>query len=272
MVKSQADPIKQYLLNISRYPLLSSEEEIELARRVQANDAQAKKRMIEANLKLVVHIAKKHQNRGLDFLDLIQEGNLGLIKAVEKFDPSQGCRFNTYAVYHIQSKVLAAIYNKSRSVRLPSNITEQQRKLRKAYRGLTAFLERPPTLQELAYHLELPVAKIKQLIQLAQSTLSLDQPIAEDSSITLGASIEGAYTPETNLNEDQRREQIQHLLSHLDERQQTVVAARYGLLGDEPLSLAQISELIGVSKTRARVIVEKAMQHLQQQVKQPIPS
>ena len=264
-MRTKPDQVTQYLSDIDRYTLLSPEEEIILSRRVQDGDPIARRKMVESNLKLVVHIAKKFLNRGLHLLDLIQEGNIGLIQAAEKFDPTQGCRFSTYAVFHIRNTILAAIYSQSHTIRLPRNIIEEQRKIRRVYQELQSLLGRSPTSQELEYHSGFSKTKIKQLVQLSKSMLSLDQPISDDSNLQLSDTIEGEDNPAKNLATNLCREQIQSFIGQLSEKQQLVVAARHGLAGGEPLCFSEIAKLLGVGTTRARAIFEKSMLLLRQQ-------
>ena len=260
---TQTDSIWTYLQEIGRYPLLSHEEEIELARQAKAGNLKAKQRMIECNLRLVVSIAKKHQNRGLPLLDLIQEGSIGLNRAVEKFEPEQGYRFSTYAYWWIRQGMTKAIQSKSRVIRLPEWHWQTGNKIKQIQRQLSQEFGREPTLAEIAEAMEVDLDKLKQNMHHLQDVLSLDMRVGDKQDTTLGDLVEAEHSTPTYLDLLRQSEEVSNYLSLLDERQRFVVSQRYGLEDGEPKTMASIGQQLGVSRERIRQIHNQAIKKLE---------
>ncbi|ABW31813.1 sigma-70 family RNA polymerase sigma factor [Acaryochloris marina] len=257
------DSLHYYLQEMGRYPLLSHEEEIELARQAKAGSLRAKQRMIECNLRLVVSIAKKHQNRGLPLLDLIQEGSIGLSTAVDKFEIAQGCRFSTYAYWWIRQGITAALRAKSRPIYLPQYQWEMINKIKKHYRELNQKLGREPSLSELSESTEIKPKTINLTLQLFQKISSLDQPVGPEQKDSLLDLLPGDNQPTLYMESLQRDEQLFHVMAHLDERERLVLSQRYGLEDDQPKSMREIGEQIGLSHEGIRLILKKIMKKLE---------
>ena len=260
------DPVQVYLKNIGRVKLLTAVEEIEIARRVKMGDPLAKKELIQANLRLVVSVAKKYQNRGLPFLDLIQEGNLGLIRAAEKFDPERGYKFSTYATWWIRQGITRALADKSRTIRVPVHMVETINNLRKATRALSQKLDRRPNLDELAKEMNVPVKKVKDILEANRSPLSLDTPYGEDEDNTLAELVEdmNAGTPEDKTAASLMSDDVRKVLSVLTAREREVLILRFGLNDDKPRTLEQVGKLVGITRERTRQIELKALRFLRQ--------
>lgn len=260
------DPVQVYLKNIGRVKLLTAVEEIEIARRVKIGDPQAKKELIQANLRLVVSVAKKYQNRGLPFLDLIQEGNLGLIRAAEKFDPERGYKFSTYATWWIRQGITRALADKSRTIRVPVHMVETINNLRKATRALSQKLDRRPNLDELAKEMNVPVKKVKDILAANRSPLSLDTPYGDDEDNTLAELVEdmNAKTPEDKTAASLMSDDVRKVLSVLTPREREVLILRFGLNDDKPRTLEQVGKLVGITRERTRQIELKALRFLRQ--------
>ena len=257
--------LNDFINSLSRYKLLTAEQEITLARKVQAGDQKAKNQMVQANLKFVVSISRKYQCPGIDLMDLIQEGSMGLMQAVEKFDPNRGRRFTTYAYWWIREGIVQAISHQSRTIRIPMNVIKQQRVVRKARAVLASDLNRDPSLAELAEVTELTVEKIRGLLMLTQRPLSLDHALAQDGETTvLGDLIAGEDSPNAALEKTSKSDEMITLLHQLNERQQFILEARHGLMGD-PQSFNQIGKQLGISSSRTRITYNKVMQRLQRQ-------
>lgn len=260
------DPVQFYLRSIGRVKLLTATEEIELARRVAAGDETAKKKLVQANLRLVVSVAKKYQGRGLPFLDLIQEGNLGLIRAAEKFDPERGYKFSTYATWWIRQGITRALADKSRTIRVPVHMVETINNLRKATRKLSQLHDRRPTMDELAKEMGITLAKVKDILAANRSPLSLDTPYGEDEDNTLAELVEdeSSKTPEDSTALSLMSDDVRKVLSVLTPREREVLILRFGLNDGKPRTLEQVGRLVGITRERTRQIELKALRFLRQ--------
>jgi len=264
--RSPENPIRTYFDEIARVPLLTKEEEVALAKRIEAGDEEAKKKLAEANLRLVVSIAKKYRGCGLPFLDLVQEGNLGLMKAVEKFDWRRGYKFSTYATWWIRQAVLRAITNRSRTIRVPTHINELIRKIHEAEREHIKEHGSGPTLEELAEELDTTVDNIVKAKRTAQYTASLDTPIGYDEEgAVLGDFIEDedAVSPTRETFRELLIQEIRKTLKErLTPRERRVLELRYGLDGNPPKTLDEVGEIFGISRERVRQIQKEALEKL----------
>ena len=262
-----SDSLQLFLNEAGRYPLLTAAEEVELAKLVERGDKAAKDRMVNSNLRLVVSIAKKYQGHGLSLLDLIQEGIIGLIRAVEKFDWRRGFKFSTYATWWIRQAVQRGVANKSRTIRIPVHIVEREQKIARAERELLAQLERPPTDEEIAKKTQLQVKHVREVRTAARTVASLDKPVGDDSDTSFGDLIaqDGADVEEevvVGLGEDA----LHRAIETLPEREKFVIVLRYGLDGDnEPKSLEQIGREMGITRERVRQIETQALRRLAEQ-------
>lgn len=259
------DTVRLYLKAIGERKLLSAEDEVRLAKRIERADNEAKNQMIEANLRLVVSIAKRYNDRGLTLLDLIQEGNVGLMRAVEKFDWRRGYKFSTYAAWWIRQGITRAIADQARTIRIPVHLLQNVNKVAAVRRRLEQELGREPTEEEIAATLELEIEDVKRLMELNADTVSLDTPIgSDDGSATLGDVVEdGAeLRPEEIVAERLLSEDIDVVLSQLGDRERRVIELRYGITGDEPLTLVEIGKCIGVTRERVRQIEIAAINKL----------
>src|SRR6266516_4004371 len=258
------DSLQLFLNEAGRYPLLTAAEEVELAKRIERGDSPAKDKMINSNLRLVVSIAKKYQGHGLSLLDLIQEGIIGLIRAVEKFDWRRGYKFSTYATWWIRQAVQRGVANKSRTIRIPVHILERETKIARAERELVAQLERQPTDEEIAKRSKLPIKQVREVRKAARAVTSLDRPIGDENDASLGDVIGGEehdFDEEIHvgLTEDTLRRAVQAL----PEREQDVLKLRYGMNGDpEPKSLDEIGRRLGLTRERVRQIEAQALERL----------
>lgn len=258
------DPIKMYLKDIGKIQLLSSEDEIKLARRIEEGDEQARKELIESNLRLVVSIAKRYIGRGLQLLDLIQEGNLGLIKAVEKFDYKMGYKFSTYATWWIRQAITRSIADQSRTIRIPVHMVETINKISKAQRVLSQELGREPSEKEIANHLNLPEEKIREAIKVSMDPISLETPIGEEDDSHLGDFIpdENGMVPATAVDRLMLKEQISSVLDTLKPREREVLELRFGIKDNKPRTLEEVGKQFGVTRERIRQIESKAMRKI----------
>ena len=265
MMDSAADDsVRMYLKEIGRYPLLTPEEEKELGRRMSEGDEEAKKKMTEANLRLVVSVAKRYTGRGLQFLDLIQEGNLGLMKAVDKFDHEKGFKFSTYATWWIRQSVTRAIADQAKTIRVPVHMVETINKVIRPSRTLLQELGREPGEEELAEALGMSVEKVRDILKIAQEPVSLETPIGEEEDSHLGDFIpaEGASDPAELASETLMREQIRKAISTLTPREQRVLELRYGLDDGRSRTLEEVGLEFGVTRERIRQIESKAIRKL----------
>ena len=258
------DPVKMYLKDIGRVPLLSADEEIELARRMQENDEAAKKRLSEANLRLVVSIAKRYVGRGMLFLDLIQEGNLGLMKAVEKFDYQKGFKFSTYATWWIRQSITRAIADQARTIRIPVHMVETINKLTRVQRVLLQELGREPTPSEIAEKMGVTEDRVREIQKIAQDPVSLETPIGEEEDSHLGDFIEDekTATPSDSVASTMLKEQLLGVLDTLTPREQKVLLLRYGIRDGKPRTLEEVGKEFNVTRERIRQIEAKALRKL----------
>ncbi len=258
------DPVRMYLKEIGKVPLLSWEEEIELAKKMEAGDEQARQQLAEANLRLVVSIAKKYVGRGMLFLDLIQEGNLGLIKAVEKFDYTKGYKFSTYATWWIKQAITRAIADQARTIRIPVHMVETINKVTRVSRQLLQELGREPQAEEIAAAMEIPVEKVREILKVAQEPVSLESPVGEEEDSHLGDFIkdENITTPAEAATLILLKEQIKVVMKDLTEREQQVLRMRFGLDDGPPMTLEQVGQHFNVTRERIRQIEAKALRKL----------
>ena len=257
------DTLQLFLNEIGRHRLLTPDEEIELARRIERGDLAAKERMINANLRLVVSIAKKYQGSELTLLDLIQEGILGLIRAVEKFDWRRGYRFSTYATWWIRQAVERGMDAKARTIKLPINLVRAQRKVARAENTLTLKLDRAPTDAEVAAEAQITLDDLHALRDAARTVTSLDRPLGEEDDASFGDLLPtDAPGPEDEVHISLREQALRHALEELPERERTVVALRYGIDGGEPTPLREIGRRLGITPERVRQIESKALGRL----------
>lgn len=263
------DPVRMYLKEIGKVPLLSAEEEIELAKRMENGDQEAKKRLAEANLRLVVSIAKRYTGRGMSFLDLVQEGNLGLIKGVEKFDYTKGYKLSTYATWWIRQSVTRALADQARTIRVPVHMVETINKMSKMQRKLTLELGYEPSVAELAEALDMTEDKVMEIMQIAREPASLETPIGEEDDSNLGDFVadSNVVTPEGNVESVMLREHIDALLGDLKERERQVIVLRFGLEDGHPRTLEEVGKEFNVTRERIRQIEAKALRKLRNPVR-----
>ena len=263
------DPVRMYLKEIGTVPLLSADEELRLAKRKAEGDESAKERLIEANLRLVVSIAKRYTGRGMSFLDLVQEGNLGLIKGVEKFDYTKGYKLSTYATWWIRQSVTRALADQARTIRVPVHMVETIDKMSKMQRKLTLELGYEPSVTELAEALEMSEDKVMEIMQIAREPASLETPIGEEDDSNLGDFVadSNAVTPEGNVESVMLREHIDALLGDLKERERQVIVLRFGLEDGHPRTLEEVGKEFNVTRERIRQIEAKALRKLRNPVR-----
>ena len=261
---STEDPVRMYLKEIGNVPLLSTEEEVALAQRVEAGDESAKKQLIEANLRLVVSIAKKYVGRGMPFLDLIQEGNMGLMKAVDKFDYSKGFKFSTYATWWIRQAITRGIADTGRTIRVPVHMVETINKTLRMTRTLLQELGREPTPEEVAERLGVPVARVREVLKISRDPVSLDTPIGEEDESHLGDFIEddSALSPADSAAFSMLREELSTALESLTDRERQVVQLRFGLIDGRARTLEEVGKEFNVTRERIRQIEAKALRKL----------
>ncbi len=258
------DPVRMYLKEIGRVPLLTPEEEVALAKRMEEGDEEAKKKLVEANLRLVVSIAKRYVGRGMQFLDLIQEGNLGLMKAVEKFDYTKGFKFSTYATWWIRQAITRSIADQARTIRIPVHMVETINKLIRISRQLLQELGREPTPEEIAAEMDIPVERVHEILKIAQEPVSLETPIGEEEDSHLGDFIpdDDAVAPADAAAFTLLREQLDDVLDTLTEREQRVLRLRFGLDDGRGRTLEEVGQEFGVTRERIRQIEAKALRKL----------
>jgi RNA polymerase primary sigma factor len=263
-VEPGVDSLRLYLRQIGRVPLLTAAQEVSLAKRIERGDLEAKAHMVEANLRLVVSIAKGYLGRGLSFLDLIQEGSLGLIRAVEKFDYRRGYKFSTYATWWIRQAVTRAIADKARTIRIPVHMVEKLNRVIHLERQLVQRLGRDPTPAEIAREIDLTPAEVSEILRIAQAPISLERPVGEAEDSELGDLLEDEHAPSpfeeasTNL----RIQDVRRALDALSERERRVLELRFGLLGQQPLTLEEVGRAFGVTRERIRQIETNTLKKL----------
>jgi RNA polymerase primary sigma factor len=264
LAAATTDALQLFLNEAGRYKLLTAQEEVELAKRIERGDKEAKDLMINSNLRLVVSIAKKYQGHGISLLDLIQEGIIGLIRAVEKFDWRRGYKFSTYATWWIRQAVQRGVANKSRTIRIPVHIVEREQKISRAERELTAKLERPPTDEEVAKQAKLSLKHVREVRGAARAVTSLDKPVGDEGDASLGDLFAGeAPEPSEEVHVSLREEAVRHAVDTLPDRERQVVKLRYGMDGDsDPKSLEEIGRILGLTRERVRQIESQALGRL----------
>jgi RNA polymerase primary sigma factor len=265
-VEPSLDSLRLYLRSIGRVELLTADQEIELAKQIEKGDMGAKRHMVEANLRLVVSIAKGYLGRGLSFLDLIQEGSLGLIRAVEKFDYRRGYKFSTYATWWIRQAVTRAIADKARTIRIPVHMVEKLNRVTHVERQLVQRLGREPEAAEIAAELKISVQDVRDILRVAQMPVSLEKPVGDEDESELGDFVadETVESPFETATENLQREDIQKALDALPERERQVIELRYGLRGHEPLTLEEVGRAFGVTRERVRQIENNTLKKLKQ--------
>ena len=260
----ERSPIRSYLDQIGKTPLLTLEQETALARRVLKGDEAARQHMIQANLRLVVRIAKDYDNFGLPLMDLISEGNFGLIKAVERFDPDKGGKLSTYAAWWIKQAIKRALASNGKTIRLPVHMVDRIAQMRRVSNQLAKEIEREPTNEEIAQAMDIPLSKVVHMKSVANRAASLDQPVGEDGDATLGDLVkdESARTPFENLRGKSDLTEIAEMLAHLEPREAEVITLRFGLSGESPLTLEEVGELFKLTRERVRQLQQSALMQL----------
>jgi RNA polymerase primary sigma factor len=263
LAAATTDALQLFLNEIRRYPLLTADEEVELAKRIEQGDLEAKERMINSNLRLVVSIAKKYQGQELSLLDLIQEGIFGLIRAAEKFDWRKGYKFSTYATFWIRQAIQRGLANKARTIRIPVHIGQRERKIARAERELLTKLGRDPTDEEIARLAELPLGQVEEVRDAARTVTSLDRPVGEEGETALGDLLEGGAPPVDEEVEVSLSEQLlRRTIEELPEPERNVIRLRYGINGDDPQPLRETGRRLGLSAERVRQLESKALKRL----------
>jgi RNA polymerase primary sigma factor len=257
------DTLQLFLRDIRRHPLLTAEEEVELAKRIERGDLEAKDRMVNSNLRLVVSLAKRYQGHELSLLDLIQEGILGLIRAAEKFDWRKGYKFSTYATFWIRQAIQRGLANQGRTIRLPVHIGQRERKITRAERELSTRLSRPPTDEEIAQEADISLRELEETREFSRTVTSLERPVGEEGDTELGALLPSdAPEPVEEVEIGFRQEAVHRALENLSEQEQRVIRLRYGINGDEPTPLREAGRQLGLSPERVRRIEHKALERL----------
>jgi len=263
-VEQTTDALQLFLKDIGRVPLLTAAQEVALAKRIESGDLQAKRQMVEANLRLVVSIAKGYRGRGLPFLDLIQEGTLGLVRAVEKFDWRRGFKFSTYATWWIRQAVTRALADKGRTIRIPVHVVEKLNQISRAERSLVGQLGREPTAEEIAHAAGLSPAEVEDILRSAQPIVSLEKPVGEEEESELGRFLadENSPPPEIVAEAALRDQALRDLLNTLSYRERRVLELRYGLGGEKPRTLDELGRMFNVTRERIRQVENQSLQKL----------
>jgi RNA polymerase primary sigma factor len=263
LAERTTDAMALFLQEVRRYPLLSREEEVELAKRIERGDLEAKKQMVNSNLRLVISNARKYQGHELPLLDLIQEGILGLIRAAEKFDHRKGFKFSTYATFWIRQAMQRALDNRARTIRIPVHLGQRERKIARARRELSARLGRDPTEEEVAAAAELTVQEVRETLDAARVVTSLDRPVGEEEGTSLGSLLpSGSLGPDEEVDISLRGEALRRAVERLPEREREVVKLRYGINGDDPTPLVETGRRLGISQDAVRRLERKALSEL----------
>lgn len=262
--KNSVDSVRMYLKEIGKVDLINFEKEVELAKAIEKGSGEARADLINANLRLVVSIAKKYIGRGLTFLDLVQEGNQGLMRAVEKFDWKRGFKFSTYATWWIRQAITRAIADQAKTIRIPVHMVETINKVYKATRALTQRLGREPTVEEIANEVGITIEKVEEIYRISQDTTSLATPVGDDEDSFLGDFIEDTTQPSPyeETSKELLRESIEEVLNSLDEREAKVLSLRFGLMGETPKTLEEVGKIFNVTRERIRQIEAKALRKL----------
>jgi RNA polymerase primary sigma factor len=262
--KNTVDSVRMYLKEIGKIDLINFDREVELAKAIEKGSDSARESLITANLRLVVSIAKKYIGRGLSFLDLVQEGNQGLMRAVEKFDWKRGFKFSTYATWWIRQAITRAIADQAKTIRIPVHMVETINKVYKATRALTQRLGREPTVEEIAAEVQITIEKVEEIYRISQDTTSLATPVGDDEDSFLGDFIEDTtqLSPYEETSQELLRESIEEVLSSLDEREAKVLSLRFGLMGETPKTLEEVGRIFNVTRERIRQIEAKALRKL----------
>jgi len=262
--KTLTDPVRMYLKEIGRVPLLTAEEEVDLAQKIEKGNFQAKKKLIQSNLRLVVSIAKRYVGRGLTFLDLIQEGNQGLMRATEKYDWRRGYKFSTYATWWIRQAITRAIADQARTIRIPVHMVETINRLYRVSRKLMQELDREPTVEEIAAEMEIAPDRVREILKISQATASLEKPVGDEGDSLLGDFIQDTShpTPYDSASKQLLKENIKDVLYTLSEREARVLKMRFGLDGYKPMTLEEVGKEFGVTRERVRQIEAKALRKL----------
>jgi len=262
--KNNIDSVRMYLKEIGKISLLTFAQEVSLAQAIEKGSGKAREDLINANLRLVVSIAKKYIGRGLSFLDLVQEGNQGLMRAVEKFDWQRGFKFSTYATWWIRQAITRAIADQAKTIRIPVHMVETINKVYKATRALTQRLGCEPTIEQIAKEVELPIEKVEEIYRISQDTTSLSTPVGDDEDSFLGDFIEDTtqLSPYEETSKELLRESIEEVLNSLDEREMKVLSLRFGLMGETPKTLEEVGKIFNVTRERIRQIEAKALRKL----------
>jgi len=262
--KTLTDPVRMYLKEIGKVPLLTAEEEVDLAQKIEKGNLKAKQKLIRSNLRLVVSIAKRYVGRGLTFLDLIQEGNQGLMRAVEKYDWRRGYKFSTYATWWIRQAITRAIADQARTIRIPVHMVETINRLYRASRKLMQELDREPTPEEIADELGMSAQRVREILKISQSTTSLEKPVGDDGDSLLGDFIQDTShpSPDESASKELLKENIKEVLDTLSEREAKVLKMRFGLDGYKPMTLEEVGKAFGVTRERVRQIECKALRKL----------
>jgi RNA polymerase primary sigma factor len=263
--ETSTDALQLFLKDIGRVPLLTAAQEVELAKRIERGDDMAKRKMVESNLRLVVSIAKNYRNQGLPFLDLIQEGTIGLVRAAEKFDYRKGFKFSTYATWWIRQAVARALADKARTIRMPVHVVEKLNKIGRAERKLLAELGREPSAAEIAVELELPVEEVDALRRTSQAPVSLEKPVGDEEDSEFGHFLadESARAPDEAADTTLREETLQRVLGMLSYRERRILELRYGLNGEHPRTLDEVGRTFNVTRERVRQIENQTLKKLQ---------